>query len=294
MIIFPMCNSPELGEKIAKHCQAQLGKIRMDFFPDGELYMRFMGEVRNRHVVLVQTMHPRPNDALLSVVFAARTAKELGASKVTAVTPYLGYMRQDNRFHSGECVSNREMAWLLNQCLDGIITVDPHLHRVKSLQGLFHIAGKRLSANGMIADYLKGKFSAQNCVIAGPDIESSQWAKAIADSIGFESVVFLKERLSSRHVKVNVTRELEWKGKNVVIVDDIISSGHTMIEAVKEIRKRKPKAIHCICVHPIFAEGSYRKILEAGAKSIVSTNTISHKSNAIDLSGLIAKELREV
>ncbi len=293
MIIFPMGNSLELGEKVAKQSQAQLGRLKTGFFPDGEIYTRFLDEVRGMHVVLVQTMHPKPNDALLSIIFAARTAKELGALKVTAVIPYLGYMRQDSRFHSGECVSNREMAWMLNQCIDCIMTVDPHLHRIRNLQDLFHIERKRLSANAMIADYIKKKFSAKGSVIAGPDIESSQWAKAIADSIGFESVVFLKERFSSRHVKVNVTRELDWKGKDVIIVDDIISSGHTMIEAVKEIRKRKPKAVHCICVHPIFAEGSYEKIRKAGAKSIVSTNAITHKSNAIGLSGLIAKELRE-
>ncbi len=291
MIVFPMPNSAELGKKVARHAKAEVGGLKMDTFPDGELYLRFLDDVAGKEVVLVQSMHPQPNDALLSVIFASRTAKDLGAIKVTAVIPYLGYMRQDNRFHPGECVSNRIMAWVLSQSLDKIITVDPHLHRVKNLQDLFHIGHKKLSANSQIAYYIKKKFPAKDSVIAGPDIESSQWAKAIADSIDFESVVFLKERFGPRHVKINVTKELKWKGKNVIIVDDIISSGHTMIEAVREIRKRKPGAVHVICVHAIFAENAYAKILKAGAKSVVSTDAISHKSNAIDLSAMIAKEL---
>ncbi len=291
MIMFPMPNSAELGKNIARRANALVGRLEMKKFPDGESYIRFDDLPAGEHVVLVQSMHPEPNDALISIAFAARTAKELGAIKVTAVIPYLGYMRQDYRFHPGECVSNRHMAWMLNQSIDRLITVDPHLHRVKNLQDLFHIERKKLSANGQIADYIKGKFSAKNSIIAGPDGESSQWAKAIADSIGFESVVFLKERFSSRHVKVNVTRELAWKGKDVIIVDDIISSGHTMIEAIKEVRKRKPRSVHAICVHPIFAENAYGKILKAGAKSVVSTNAIGHKSNGIDLSGIIANEL---
>ncbi len=303
MIVFPMRNSAELGRKVARHAgtgpgkdvagcaKAELGRLETGNFPDGELYLRFMDEVAGKRVVLVQSMHPQPNDALVSVLFAARTAKELGAEKVTAVIPYLGYMRQDNRFNSGECVSNRVMATFLNQVVDRIVTIDPHMHRVKALEDLFHIERKKLSANEEIAKHIKSKFSAKASVVAGPDIESSQWAKAIADSIGFESVIFMKERFSSRHVKISVTREPEWKGKDVIIVDDIISSGHTMIEAVKEVRKRKPRAIHVICVHPIFVENAYAKILRAGARSIVSCNTILHNSNAIDLSGLIAKEL---
>lgn len=291
MIVFALPNSKGLAAGIAKKAGLELGKLDSELFPDGEFHMRFESDVRGRDVVLVQTMHPNPNDSLLELVFAGRTAKDLGAAKVTGVVPYLAYMRQDKRFHPGECVSNHIMAHLLNQSLDRIITVDPHLHRVKNLAELFHIERKKLSANSAIAGFIRKKFSPQSAVIAGPDIESSQWAKSIADSIGFESAIFLKERFSSRHVKINVTRELEWKGKNVIIIDDIISSGHTMIEAVKEIRKRRPVAVHCICVHGIFAERAFKKLKKAGAKTIVSTNSIPHQSNGIDLAGMIAREL---
>ncbi|HLC79576.1 MAG TPA: ribose-phosphate diphosphokinase [archaeon] len=291
MIIFPLQNGKKLAASIAKRSKAKLGELNIEHFPDGELHLRFEDDVRDKIVVLVGSMHPLPSEALLEVVFASKTAKELGAKKVIAAIPYIAYLRQDKRFHPGECVSNRIMAWLVNSCCDKIITVDPHLHRITNLAYLFHIERKKLTANDLIAQYIRKKFKKEKTVIAGPDIESSQWAKEIADSIGFESVIFLKQRFSSRHVKIHVTKEKEWKGKDVVIVDDIISSGHTMIEAVREIKKRKPKSVHCICVHGIFAEGAFEKLKKSGAKSIISTNSIEHKSNAIDLSGLIAKEL---
>ncbi|HIH09783.1 MAG TPA: ribose-phosphate diphosphokinase [Candidatus Diapherotrites archaeon] len=291
MIIFPLTNGAKIAQGIAKASDFRLGKIAISRFPDGELHLDFEDDIHGRKVVLVQTMHPNPNESIIELVFAARTAKELGATKVIGVVPYLAYMRQDKRFHAGECVSNHIMASLLNASLDKIITVDPHLHRVHNLADLFHIERKKLSANNAIAAYIRSKFPEANSVVVGPDIESSQWAKTIADSIGFRSAIFLKERLSSRKVRINVTTELEWKGKSVIIVDDIISSGHTMIEAVREIRKRRPKAVHAICVHAIFAEGAFEKIRKAGAKTIVSTDCIEHTSNAIELEPLIAKEL---
>lgn len=291
MIIFGLPNSLGLAEKIAKKAGAKLGKLECRTFPDGELYIRFMDKVEGEKIAVVESMFPDPNRSMLALYFAGRTAKSLGAKKVTAVVPYLGFMRQDKRFNEGECVSSKEMAHMLNSSFDSIITIDPHLHRIRNLAEIFHIERKRLSANSAIAEHIKKRFKQGSAIIAGPDIESSQWAKAIADSIHYESVVFLKQRFSSRHVKINVMVEMNWKKRDVIIVDDIVSSGHTMIEAVKEVKKRGPKSIQCICVHGIFAEGAYEKILKAGAKGMISTNTIEHKSNGIDLSGMIAEEL---
>ncbi|MEK6958401.1 MAG: ribose-phosphate diphosphokinase [archaeon] len=290
-IVFALPNSIGLGARIAERANAKKGELTISRFPDGETYVRFEEHIEGKEVILVQTMNPKPNEAMMEIVLAGRTAKELGAKKVVGVVPYLAYMRQDKRFHFGESLSNKIAAWMLMHGLDKIITVDPHLHRVKEMGELFHIEHKKLSANSAIAEFISKKFSGKDTVIVGPDIESSQWAKRIADSIGFRSAIFLKERFSPRKVKIKVTTELDWRGKNVVIVDDIVSSGHTMIEAVKEIKKRKPKAVHCICVHGIFAEGAFEKLGKAGAKTIVSTNSVVHKSNGIDLSELIAREI---
>ena len=201
-------------------------------------------------------------------------------------------MRQDKRFKAGECVSAPEIAKLLDNSVDGLVTVDPHLHRIKKLSEIFRIPAKRVTADPIIAAYIKKKYNKDNALIVGPDIESSQWAKRIADSIGFESTIFLKQRFHSRKVKVTVEKELDWKGKEVIIVDDIVSTGHTMVEAIKEIRKRKVKAVDCICVHAIMAEGAYAKLKKAGARKILSCDSIKHKSNAIELSRAISKAVK--
>jgi len=290
-IVFGMEQLEKLAKSIAKKAKAKTGNITLEEFPDGESYIKFDNPVKGKNIVLVQSLHPNANNNLVELFFAGRTAQVLGAKSVTGVVPYLAYMRQDKRFHDGECVSNKHMAHLVNNSMDKLITVDPHLHRVHDMADLFYIHHRKVTANLAIADYIKKKFNRKKAVIVGPDIESSQWAKRIADKIGFESAIFLKDRFSSRKVKINVTTELDWKGKDVVIIDDIISSGHTMIEAIKEIKKRKPRAVHCICVHGIFAEGAFEKMKKAGAKTIVSCNSIPHKSNRIDLAPLIVKEL---
>ncbi len=283
-------NSEKLAKDIARKSNAEFIKASLQKFPDGEIYLRIKGKIR-KHVYLIQSLNPEPNSALIELIFAAKTAKEIGARRVSAVVPYLAYMRQDRRFRKGECISAKQMAFLLNNCLDRLITVDPHLHRIKSLKQIFKIPAKKLSATSEIAKYIKKNFNKNNSLVVGPDIESYQWAKRIADSIGFNCAIFLKKRFGSRKVKIKVVKELDWKGKNVIIVDDIISSGNTMIETVRELKKRKPRAIYCICVHPIFAERAYERLLKAGAKRVVSCNTIEHNSNKINLSRVIAKEL---
>ncbi len=293
MIVFGLSESKKTARRIAKSLKVKFGKFESAKFPDGEMHLRFGDSVKGKKVVLVKSLNPEPNDGLMELVFAARTAKKLKAKKVYAVIPYLAYMRQDKMFKSGECVSAPEMAKLLNNSVDGLVTVDPHLHRIKKLSEIFRIPTKRVSADPSIAAYIKKKYNKDKTLIVGPDIESSQWAKRIADSIEFESTIFLKERFHSRKVKVRVEKELDWKGKEVIIVDDIVSTGHTMIEAVKEIKKRKAKAVDCVCVHAVMAENAYAKLKKAGARKVLSCDSIKHKSNAIELSKVISEAVKD-
>ena len=197
MIVFGLSNSGSLAKGISGKAKLKLGKYSCGKFPDGELHIRFLEKVRGKEVLLAQSLSPEPNDSLMELVFAARTAGELGAKKVFACIPYLAYARQDKRFHPGECFSAKEMASLLNYSIDGFITVDPHLHRIKNLKAIFKIKVIKLTSDSLIADYVKRHYSRNDTFLVGPDIESSQWAKKIADSIGFGSTIFLKERFSS-------------------------------------------------------------------------------------------------
>lgn len=286
-IVFGGSNSQDLARKIARKLKAPYASLIIKHFPDGETNLRLPANVKNKEVILVESMHPNPNEIMIEIIFAARTAKELGAKKVTIVAPYLAYMRQDKRFYPRECKSNTIMSALMT-CGDKIITVDPHLHRIKSLKDIFNIPAKRVSANESIAKFIKKNI--KNAIIVGPDSESYQWAEAIADKINLNAVVLKKKRYSSRKVRIKVKEDVEFKNKNAVIVDDIISTGHTMIEPIKQIKKMGAKKVYCIGVHGLFVENALKKLKKIGAK-VITTNTIPNSVDKIDISKAIVKEL---
>lgn len=286
-IIISGTNSKELGREIAKQLRLEYSELTINKFPDGETYLRFKIDVKSKEAVLVQTMHPDPNDSLIETILAVKTAKDLGAKKTTLVIPYLPYMRQDKRFLSGECISNKIIAELLS-CADRLITIDPHIHRIKSLSEIFKTKTTALSASKAIADYINKNH--KKSIIIGPDIESYQWAETIAKYIKHHAIILRKKRYNARSVRIKVKEDIDWKGKTVVIVDDIISTGNTIIEPVKQLKKYGVKKICCICVHGLFSEGALEKLKKLGVE-VISTNTIKSSVSRIDISGIIAEEL---
>ncbi|MBD3361905.1 ribose-phosphate diphosphokinase [Candidatus Woesearchaeota archaeon] len=287
-IVLGGSNSHSLARKIANKLKAKYGVLITDRFPDGELYLRLPFSVKGKKVILIESMHPNPDRILIETIFASRTCKELGAKEVVLVAPYLAYLRQDKRFHPRECWSNRIMAALVT-CADKMVVVDPHIQRIKNLHEIFNMPAKKISANSVLGDYIKK--NVKNPLILGPDWESFQWAEKIAEKIKVESTVLRKKRYTSRSVRIKLKGDIAIKGRNVVIIDDIISSGHTMIEVVKQAKKKKAKSITCLAVHGIFSERAYSKIKKAGATKIITTNTIENKTSKLDVSGVITKSL---
>jgi len=283
-------NSPQLAKRLARKLRAKYSPLTISSFPDGDIYLKFNTNLKNKKLVIVQSFQPHSDMSLFDVIWAAETAKDLGAKKVTLVAPYLSYMRQDKRFNPGEAISSHIMAKLLNNSIDKIITIDPHLHRIPKLSKIFTIQNQALTANLVIADYIQHHF--KNAVIIGPDWESYQWAERIANKIKVLSSVFRKTRHSSRKVTSKMIKPLEIKNKNVIIVDDIISTGHTIIEAAKKAKQHKAKSITAICVHGLFVENALKKIQRSGVKQVLCTNTIQKPQSKIDITDLIVKELK--
>ncbi len=292
MIITHGSNDEQLARTISRKLRALYSPLTVNLFPDGDLYVKFNTDVKGKKVVLIQSFYPNPNQSLLEVIFAAETAKELGAKKFILVAPYLGFLRQDKRFHPGEAVSSRIMAQLLNHCIDRIITIDPHLHRYRTLKNIFTIPAVKLTANEIIAQYIKKHY--RNVFITGPDWESSQWAAAIAKSVGCDSLILQKHRTHARKVRVEMVSDVSVRGKEVIIVDDIISTGHTVAEAAKLLKKKGAKQVSVIGVHGLFVEKAVEKLRKAGISQIISTNTITHPTNKIDVSNLIVQSLRNI
>lgn len=287
-IVFGLSPSQNLAKKVARKLKYKYSNMNIIKFPDGEFSIKFPVEVKNKEIIIIQSLVD-PNEKVLELLFIGNTAKELGAKKVTLIAPYLAYMRADRRFHKGEVISANILASLLSSCFDELLTIDPHLHRIKKLSDVFKIKAKRLTCVNLLGEFIDKTI--KDPVIVGPDAESYQWANFVAKHIGAKAYVLKKRRLSSRNVIINV-KGLDIKGKNVVIVDDIISTGHTMIETIKGIKKAKAKRIYCIGVHGLFVEKAYEKMIKAGANKIYTTNAIPHKNSKIDVAPLIVRAIK--
>ena len=289
MIICGFEKEGALAKSIAKKINASFSQIGVSKFPDGEVKITIPSSVRGKVVVLVRSLLPA-NDALIEVIFSAQELRNRGVKKITLVSPYLGYMRQDVAFHRGEVISAQGMARLLSKHVDRIVTIDPHLHRIKALSKVFSISTKTISSVGVISDYIKKKIN--NVVIVGPDSESSQWDKKVAQLVHAPFIVLNKERKSSYKVKIKFDDRFPVKGRNVVIIDDIISTGRTLLKTINHLKQFKPRGIYCFGVHGLFVGDASSRLVKSGAK-IICTNTVPNKFDKIDISGIVSEILKK-
>ncbi|MDZ4142706.1 MAG: ribose-phosphate pyrophosphokinase [Sideroxydans sp.] len=288
-VLLPLPGNEAQAQALAQRLDAVIGQFMVRRFPDGETYLRIETELAGRTVIVVATLD-RPDDKLLPLLFTAATAKELGAACVGLVTPYLAYMRQDQRFLSGEAVTSVYFAQLLSASVDWLVTVDPHLHRRDSLDEIYSIPSYVVHAAELVSTWIRQHVDSP--VIVGPDSESEQWVAAVASASGAPYVVLRKIRRSDHEVEVSVPDVERWRAHTPVLVDDIISTARTMIETVGHLRRAGLPPPICIGVHAIFAGDAYESLLSAGATRVVTCNTIVHVSNAIDLGDLLATGVR--
>ncbi len=289
MSLIAMPGNDALATAIAEQGGWRLARLESRHFPDGESYLRLHADIAGTHAGLVCTL-ARPDERFLSLLFAARLLKENGARSVQLVAPYLAYMRQDKRFHDGEALTSAHFAELLSAQVDGLVTVDPHLHRYRSLTEIYSIDAQALTASPLLADWIGANVPAP--LIVGPDSESEQWARAIADRIGAPHVVFSKSRLGDRDVHITDTDLGPWRARTPVLVDDVISSGETLAVAARRIVDQGFAPPICMAVHAIFAEGAQTALDAVGCR-VVTTDAIPHQSNAISLAPLLAAALQD-
>lgn len=283
-LLLPMPGNETMAAALAACTPAELGSVETRRFPDGESYVRIASDVGGREVDLVCTL-ARPDEQFLSLVFAANTARDLGAKNVRLVAPYLAYMRQDKRFKDGEAISSVHFARLLSETFDSLVTVDPHLHRRRDLGEIFTIPTRVEHAALLLADWIKDNVELP--LVIGPDAESEQWVSAVAQQASAPHIVLSKQRFGDRQVEIAMPDMAPWRRRRPVLIDDIVSSGRTMIEAARQLRDQSLSKPFCLAVHPLFAEESYAELL-ALSERIVSTDTIPHVSNAVSVVGLLA------
>lgn len=286
-LILPMPGNERLASDLAAQSGAELGQLETRRFPDGESYVRLACDVAGRNVAIVCTL-ARPDEQFLRLVFAARAARALGAASLTLIAPYLAYMRQDKRFQPGEAVTSSDFASLLSREFDRLVTVDPHLHRHKALGEIYSIPATTLHATPLLADWIGRKI--ERPLIIGPDLESEQWASDIASRVGAPYVVLQKQRHGDRSVDIAIPDMAAWRDRQPVLIDDVVSSGRTMIKACEGLTLQGLTKPVCLIVHALFAEDAFVRLSEL-AWTIVSTDTVPHATNGISVVPLIVEAL---
>jgi ribose-phosphate pyrophosphokinase len=290
MIVIPGPASVELGKKVAAEINAGVVPVEFKRFPDGESYIRFDGAVEGRDVVIVQTTGPPQNENLVQLLLLADNAEDMGAKSTTAVVPYLAYARQDNRFRAGEALSVKTIVTLLKQCgVSRIVTVNSHN---PGILRTLSVPVEDLSAITLLAQHLK-KQGLKNAVSLSPGKKGLNTALEASKVLGgkHDYIPTQRDRITG-----NVTIEkkaVPIRDKDVVIFDDIISSGGTMIKLVACAREQGAKRIYVACVHLMPIGDAIEKILDNGADGIVSTDTVPSQFSFVSVAPLIAQALKK-
>lgn len=290
-VLLALPGNEAAAQALAGPLEAEIGLLLLRRFPDGETYVRIDSPVRDAEVALVGTLH-QPDDKLLPLYFAACTARDLGARRVGLVAPYLAYMRQDHRFQEGEGVTSDYFARLLSGSMDWLVTVDPHLHRHHSLAEIYDIPCRVVHAAPAVATWIRNGVRAP--VLVGPDEESEQWVSEVAAAAGAPFVVLRKIRRGDLDVEISLPDMVGYGERTPVLIDDIVSTAHTMIETVRALRRVQLPAPVCVGVHAVFADSAYAELRHAGAARVVTCDTIPHPSNGIDLTPYVADAVEEL
>ena len=279
-----------LAQQLALVSGMPLQCIERHTFPDGETRLRLPTDLPER-VVVLRSLHS-PNTRIMDLLLAAPTARELGARHLTLVSPYLAYMRQDMAFRPGEAVSQRLVGRWLAELFEAVITIDPHLHRVHRLQDAVPAdQALALSAAPLLAERV---FREQaDALLIGPDGESAQWIEQAARAHGFDHGVCHKTRHGDKDVAIQLP-DVPVRGRCVVLLDDIASSGRTLVQASRLLLEAGARSVDVAVTHALFAGDAEQVIRSAGVRHIWSTDSVAHSSNVVSVAPLIAQVLQEL
>ena len=279
--------SENLAKKLSKKIKANLVKSEIRIFPDGESKITLIGKISKKKSIVLQSIYPPVDTNLVQVLSLITKAKE-NSSEVIAVIPYMGYARQDREFLPGEIVTMKVLGKLFKSAgASKIIVVDIH-----SSIGLKHfsIKTKNVTAIPDLVGFFK-KLSLKNPLVVSPDQGGKERAKEFAKEFNSDYIALEKTRdRKTGKVKIK-TKNLEVENRDLILVDDIISTGGSIIKATQFLKKQKCKKIYVACTHALLMNDAEKKIKKAGVTSIISTNTIPGKTSKVDISKTIAKAI---
>ncbi len=282
MYILGGTSAKNVAGNLANKIQQPLLQATYKRFPDDEFYVRVLDDISGEDVMIVQTAYP--DQKIVELLLMQDAVHDAGAKKITVVLPYFGYSRQDKKFEEGEAISSRAVAQHISMHADCVITVDPHKQHILKF---FTVPAYSCSAVSTIAQHLKEK---NIDFVLAPDKGAKDRAKEAATLIDCEYDYLEKTRIDGTTVKVT-PKKLDARGKHVAIIDDIISTGGTMANSIKELKKQGAKTVSVACTHGLFVGGAKEKLLSADCDEIISTDTIETEFSKVSAADCIAEVL---
>jgi ribose-phosphate pyrophosphokinase len=277
---------------LAEALGVPFGLVAAHRFPDGELLVT--APEGAPEVVIAHLSLDRPNDKLVELALAAEAWRRQGVRRLVLAAPYLAYMRQDRAFAPGQAISQRAIGRLLAGLFDRIVTVDAHLHRTHSLAEVFGATeADDLTAAGPIGDWLKAQDDLSHAILVGPDEESEPLVRAAAGRCGAPWLILEKTRKGDADVELEVPSTRLLQGRDVVLVDDIVSSGATLAAAARAALQRGAGRVWAVVVHALLGDEAAAELSQAGIARLVSTDSVAHPTNAIPLAPLLAEALAQ-
>ena len=282
-------SAADAAKRLAKRLGLSMHEIAVHRFPDEEL--RVTVGVASKITIVFASLH-QPNDKLLALLFASEALRRGGSKRLVLVAPYLCYMRQDATFHEGEAISQKVIGPLLAGSFDRIVTVDAHLHRTANIRDIFPgIDADDVSAMPAVAEVLRADIDHQTIVV-GPDEESRPWVSDLAARLGLDHAVARKSRRGDRAVEMTFPDPALLANRPALLVDDIMSSGATVAACAKALRSAGATAIDAVITHALFPPELVGTLFAAGVRSVKSTDSVPHPTNAIALDNVLAETLR--
>jgi ribose-phosphate pyrophosphokinase len=286
-------SSLDLATAIAKHLDAELVPVDLRIFPDGESKIK-MRRVDKDYCIVVQSTYPPTDRHLLQALMMIKRCSEGGAANVCAVMPYMAYSRQDRAFLDGEVVSMALVAKLIETVgTKRLITVD--IHSPASLS-YFTIDTQNISAVGLLADYAAVKIKPNAPIVVSPDMGGAKRAVKFARMLGTDMVALKKSRNKDTAEVIIEEKELNSSvlGRDLILLDDMISTGESIVEACRFLRRYKPNKIYAICTHALLIGDATTRIKAAGVEEIISTNSVPGINAKVDLAPLITTKLKAI
>ena len=278
------------ASRLASRLGIPMHEVALHRFPDDELRVT-VGPASTTTILYIPL--DRPNEKLISVLFTAEALRRNGAERLVLVAPYLCYMRQDAAFQKGDAISQKVIGRLFAGCLDRVVTVDAHLHRTTNIRSVFpDIEADNLSAMPAIADAVQAPGLDLQTVVVGPDAESLPWVRDLAGRLGLAHAIAQKTRRGDRTVEIGFSDPQLLAARPVLLVDDIVSSGGTLIACAKAIAAAGARVIDVVVTHALFPSELTHEFIRAGIRSIRSTNSVPHPTNAIVLDEILVGALR--